>query len=157
MIEEMDLGETRLRASVVIVTRDRPELLANLLRSLTRQTLPPDEVVVVDNNSRKSYQAVFQEFERLLPLRMVVEEVVGIPFVRNRGIREAGGDIILFTDDDCEADPAWVESMVRPFYQSPHIGAVGGEILSVKRAGTLVEEFCVAESLMRVGRDEGAG
>jgi glycosyltransferase involved in cell wall biosynthesis len=144
----------RLTVSVVIVTKDRPENLRNLLRSLVGQSLKPDEVLVVDNNSSKSYKAVFSEFQSRLSLRTVVEITPGIPAARNRGIREAKGEIILFTDDDCEADPFWVENMVRPFYQNPYIGAVGGEIFSVKKTGSLVEEFCVSETLMRMGRQE---
>ena len=144
----------RLTSSVVIITKDRPENLRKLLRSLVKQSLKPDEVLVVDNNSNLSYHAVFSEFQSELPLRIFVEMTPGIPAARNRGIHEARGEIILFTDDDCEADPFWVENMVKPFYQNPYIGVVGGEILSVKKIGNLVEEFCVSETLMRIGRLE---
>jgi glycosyltransferase involved in cell wall biosynthesis len=145
-----------LKTSVVVVTKDRPTMLANLLRSLTKQTVMPDEVLVVDNNSTQSYALVFADFKDKLPLRTVVEMKPGIPAARNRGIHEATGDIILFTDDDCEADREWVQRMSLPFYRNPYIGAVGGEILSETKAGTLVEEFCVAETLMRMGREDGA-
>jgi len=147
----------RLTTSVVIITKDRPENIRNLLQSLVRQSLKPDEVLVIDNNSIKNYESVFNEFRDLLPLQTVVETTPGIPSARNRGIREARGEIILFTDDDCEADPFWVENMVKPFYQNPYIGVVGGEIISAKKKGSLVEEFCVSETLMRMGRlEDGA-
>ena len=145
----------RLRVSVVVVTKDRPEMLAGLLASLLGQSLEPDEVLVVDNNSTRSYLPVFEEYRGRLPLRTVVERVPGIPAARNRGIAEATGDLVLFIDDDCRAEPGWVERMVRPFYLNPHIGAVGGEILSETRAGGLVEQFCVEETLMRMGRSDG--
>ena len=144
----------RLRTSVVIVTKDRPEGLRTLLWSLVGQSLKPDEVLVVDNNSKKNYESVFEEFTNLLPLKTFVETTPGIPAARNRGIQESSGDIILFTDDDCEADKSWVENMVKPFYQNPYIGAVGGEIFSVEKNGSLVEEFCISETLMRMGRQE---
>lgn len=144
--------DSKLTASVVVVSKDRPELLANLLESLTRQSLMPDEVLIVDNNSTKSYTPLFEKYRTRLPLRMVIETVPGIPAARNRGIREAVGELILFTDDDCQADPNWVRNMVKPFYQNPHIGIVGGEILSEEKAGTAIEEFCVGESLMRIGK-----
>ena len=147
-----DMG--RLRTSVVIVTKDRPESLRALLRSLVRQSLKPDEVLVVDNNSKKSYESIFEEFRNLLPLKTFVETTPGIPAARNRGIQESSGDIILFTDDDCEAGNTWVENLVKPFYQNPYIGAVGGEIFSVEKNGSLVEEFCISETLMRMGRQE---
>jgi glycosyltransferase involved in cell wall biosynthesis len=119
--------ERGLTTSVVVVTKDRPELLDRLLESLTRQSLTPDEVLVVDNNSTASYAEVLQKHQHRLPLRCVVETTPGIAAARNRGIRESTGEIILFTDDDCVADPSWVENIVKPFYRDPHIGAVGGE------------------------------
>jgi glycosyltransferase involved in cell wall biosynthesis len=146
-------GTGRLKTSVIIVTKDRPENLMVLLESLIKQSLKPDEVIVIDNNSTKNYELIFIKFSNCLPLRTFVETEPGIPSARNRGIQEAIGDIILFTDDDCEADPFWVENMVKPFYQNPYIGAVGGEIFSVKRTGSLVEEFCVSETLMQMGRN----
>jgi glycosyltransferase involved in cell wall biosynthesis len=132
--------ERRLTASVVVVTKDRPELLSGLLESLTRQTLPPDEVLVVDNNSTASYAEVFEKYRDRLPLRTVVETTPGIPAARNRGVRESKGEIIVFTDDDCVADPRWVENMVEPFYRDPHIGAVGGEMAFLGIASGLIGE-----------------
>ena len=88
-----------------------------------------------------------------MPLKTFVEITPGIPAARNRGIKEAEGDIILFTDDDCKADSQWVENISKPFYANPYIGSVGGEILSVAKYGSLVEEFCVSETLMQMGRN----
>ena len=145
---------TQLTASVVIVTKDRPGPLRNLLRSLVRQSLQPEEVLVVDNNSAQSYQTVFDEFRPLLPLRTVIEITPGIPAARNRGVQEAKGDIILFTDDDCEADPFWVENMVKPFYYNPYIGAVGGDFLATEKTGSVLAAFWAAEAVHRLERQE---
>ncbi len=143
--DETIFPEPRLTASVVIVTRNRPGPLARALDALTRQTLAPDEVVVVDNNSTVSYANVIDRFAGQLPLKVASEAEVGIPFARNRGIRESSGDIVLFTDDDCVPEPQWVEEMVRPFYRDPHIGAVGGPLISVGDPDSLVERFYAAE------------
>jgi glycosyltransferase involved in cell wall biosynthesis len=140
-------------ASVVGVTKDRPRELARLLASLARQTVRAGEVIVVDNGSGPEVAAAAAAFRDALPLRMVAEPARGIPAARNRGIREARGDLVLFIDDDCEADPDWVERLVRPFARDPHIGAVGGEILSGDPGRGLVEAFCADETLLRMGRD----
>ena len=140
-----------LKISVVIITKDNPENLRDLLGSLIDQSQMPDEVVVVHNNSLKNYDTVFDEFRSSLPLKTVLETNPGIPVARNRGIQESNGDLIIFTDDDCIADPFWVQNMVKPFYYNPYIGAVGGEIDSVEKTGTIIEEFCVSETLMHMG------
>ncbi len=132
--------ERRLTTSVVVVTKDRPELIDRLLESLARQSLAPDEVLVVDNNSTASYAEVLHKYRDRLPLRSVVETTPGIAAARNRGIRESAGEIILFTDDDCVADPLWVESLVKPFYRDPNIGVVGGETKWLDLVTTLIDE-----------------
>jgi glycosyltransferase involved in cell wall biosynthesis len=69
------MNEThRLKTSVVIVTKDRPENLSHLLKSLIKQSLKPDEVIVVDNNSTKNYEFVFNEFKNCLPLHTFIEK-----------------------------------------------------------------------------------
>jgi len=147
------MNNNPLKISVIIVTKDRPENLRNLLKSLTKQTLEPDEIIIIDNNSVKNYALVFEEFKEILPLKTFVETTPGIPAARNRGIKESSGDIILFTDDDCEADQQWIENLSKPFYSNPYIGMAGGEIFSIKRTGNLIEEFCISETLMKMGKE----
>jgi glycosyltransferase involved in cell wall biosynthesis len=121
-----------------------------------RQTQPPGEIVVVLNACRASYDAVRAEFGARLPIRWVVESTPGVAVARNAGVAASRGEILLFIDDDCEADRAWVERLVAPFAYNPHIGIVGGEIVSgPSSAATLVEEFCNEETLMQVGRESG--
>jgi glycosyltransferase involved in cell wall biosynthesis len=138
-------SEPKLTTSVVVVTKDRPHVIGELLEALTAQSLAPDEIIVVDNNSRLSYAEVFNAYLTRLPLRIFVERTPGIPAARNRGIQEARNEIILFTDDDCVPQPRWLEKMVEPFYRDPHIGAVGGRITYYGGEGTLVERYYRAD------------
>jgi glycosyltransferase involved in cell wall biosynthesis len=138
-------AERALTTSIVVITKDRPHLIGDLFKALAAQTLPPDEVIVVDNNSRLSYATVFDAYRDRLPLRIFVETTPGIPAARNRGIREARNEIILFTDDDCVPEARWLETMVEPFYRDPHIGAVGGRTTYFGATGTVVEEYYRAD------------
>jgi glycosyltransferase involved in cell wall biosynthesis len=138
-------SDPQLTTSVIIVTKDRPHLIGDLFEALTAQTVMPGEIVVVDNNSRRSYAEVFEAYRTRLPLRIFVEMTPGIPAARNRGIQEARYDIILFTDDDCVPQPHWLEKMVEPFYRDPHIGAVGGRTTYYGNTGTLVERYYRAD------------
>lgn len=134
----------KLTATVAVCSKDRPQMLLALLETLTRQTLAPDEVLIVDNNSAVPYEQICQPYRDRLPLRIVVETIPGVSAARNRAIQEVRTDLILFTDDDCEADPDWVENIVAPFYRDPNIGAVGGQIRG-DPPSNLVEEFFHAE------------
>jgi glycosyltransferase involved in cell wall biosynthesis len=120
-------------------------MIGDLFEALAAQTLAPDEVVVIDNNSLSSYAGVFDAYRSRLPLRTFVEMTPGIPAARNRGIQEARYEIVLFTDDDCVPHPHWLEKMVEPFYRDPHIGAVGGQTTYYGATGTLVERYYRAD------------
>jgi glycosyltransferase involved in cell wall biosynthesis len=121
--------ELNLKVTVIIATYNRAQLLRQTLESLTRQTRPADEILVVDNNSSDSTKAVAGEYSDKLPLRYVFEAKQGVAFARNCGIRNATGDILAFTDDDCHPEPEWLEYLELPFLRDPDIGLVGGRIV----------------------------
>jgi GT2 family glycosyltransferase len=85
--------------SVVIPTRDRDRVLDRTLDALERQELGgvEAEVVVVDNGAPEGALARLDG----RPVRVVTEPVPGAAAARNRGIAEAGGELILFLGDDC--------------------------------------------------------
>lgn len=102
-----------IETSLIIITRDRAALLERALRSLERQTLRLDEILVIDNPPTPGTAEVVRAFEHSLPVRYVPEPRCGYGAARNRGVREARGRALLFLDDDCRADPQWAETLVR--------------------------------------------
>jgi glycosyltransferase involved in cell wall biosynthesis len=92
--------------SVVIPTYRRPALLRRCLESLDAQTLPRAqfEVVVVDDGSGDESTDVLAAYADRV--RAYVQPRNGGPAAaRNRGIREATGDRVVFLDDDVAAAP----------------------------------------------------
>ncbi len=96
--------------SIVVCTHNRWASLTRTLASLSSQVSPPGglEIMIVDNGSTDETR------DRLAavtcgphPVRAVREPRLGQSYARNRGIAEARGDWILFTDDDVLVDPAW--------------------------------------------------
>jgi glycosyltransferase involved in cell wall biosynthesis len=53
----------------------------------------------------------------------------GFGYARNVGVRAAGGEILLFTDDDCEAAGGWADSLAAPLRGDPRILGVAGAVL----------------------------
>lgn len=101
-------------ASIVVCTYNRAESLKDTLAALARLEATPSrtwEVVVVDNNSRDHTKQVVQAAQQHWPrLRYVFESAQGLSHARNRGIAEAAGEVILFTDDDVLPEPDWLET-----------------------------------------------
>jgi GT2 family glycosyltransferase len=54
---------------------------------------------------------------------------MGISYARNAAVQEARGDVIAFTDDDCEAAPGWLENVMACFEEDPRLGFVTGALV----------------------------
>ena len=50
---------------------------------------------------------------------------------RNRGVREASGEIVAFLDDDAVAGPDWLASILATYLTNPSVGAAGGKVLPI--------------------------
>jgi glycosyltransferase involved in cell wall biosynthesis len=101
--------------SVVVPTRNRAERLSRLVESLRGQTLDPErfEVIVVDDASTDGTPAVIADAERSGSPRVRGirrPAPTGPAAARNEGWRAARAPLVAFTDDDCRAEPAWLES-----------------------------------------------
>jgi glycosyltransferase involved in cell wall biosynthesis len=91
--------------SVVICTRNRAELLARCLRSLTELDYPTYELIVVDNTAGD------REVEQLAAdagARYITESRIGLSRARNTGGQAAKGEIVAYIDDDAVAEPHWL-------------------------------------------------
>lgn len=131
------------KISVVICTRDRPSDLATCLASIARLDPPPLEVLVVDNAPSTDATARLVR-DRFPSMRHVCEPTPGLDHARNRGIDEARGEIIAFTDDDVAVDRAWIGAIAHAFAADPAIGLLTGlaEPLELEtRAQILFERY----------------
>lgn len=107
--------------SVVIPVRDDAVELEVCLRALARQTVPPHEVVVVDNASTDDTADVAARHGA----RVLHEARVGIAPAAASGYDAATGDVIARLDADSRPGPDWVERIVRTL-ASPDVDAVTG-------------------------------
>jgi len=117
--------------SVVVCTRDRAPRLAACLHHLERARgacSDESEIVVVDNGSRDDTRDVVSAHAESLPIRYVFERQPGLSMARNRGIAEARGALVAFTDDDCNVDRNWMQAIVDAFASRPTLAILGGMV-----------------------------
>jgi glycosyltransferase involved in cell wall biosynthesis len=96
-----------LTISVVIPVKDDAVALERCLRLLARQTVAPDEIVVVDNASRDSSAEVAARYGA----RVVEEPNPGIPAAAATGYDAARGDVIARCDADSAPPADWLENV----------------------------------------------
>ena len=115
--------------SVVVPCYNRADLIGQTLRSLLNQTLPADEIIVVDDGSTDSTveaaEAEFSAFSRkfsgigILPEFKVIQQAnAGPGAARNRGFTESKGEFVHFFDSDDIAAANKHEVQVRALQQS---------------------------------------
>jgi GT2 family glycosyltransferase len=120
--------------SVIVPTRDRPESLAMCIDALVKLHYPHYEILIVDNvpTTRATADLVQKTYQHVPNLRYVREDRPGISQARNRGMREARGEILAFTDDDVVVDTYWLAQCVKAFNQSSEIACVTGYTLPLE-------------------------
>jgi cellulose synthase/poly-beta-1,6-N-acetylglucosamine synthase-like glycosyltransferase len=107
--------------SVVVPAYNAAATLPVCLRALERQTLLSDEVIVVDDGSTDESANVVKGHAAHL-LQQLHQ---GPAAARNLGTQSAKGDLVLFTDADCEPTADWIEQMVAPFADPRVMGVKG--------------------------------
>lgn len=126
--------------SVVVCTRDRPDLLSRCLASLGNLDYPSYEVVVIDNASKTD---ATRRVAEAAGVRCEREERPGLDAARNRGLASARHDIIAYTDDDVEVDPLWLRGIAAGFADAT-VQCVSGFVMPARMdtEAELLFELC---------------
>lgn len=120
--------------SVIIPTRDRPDVLAGCLRSILASEYPDYEIIVVDNAPRTSAvkDLIEREYTSNKRIRYAREDRSGSAAARNKGLESARGDIVAFTDDDVVVDRYWLAELAAGFDAADNVACVTGLILPLE-------------------------
>lgn len=127
--------------SVIICTYNRARYIYRVLESLAKNDFPRGEyeIVLVDNNCTDGTADELERFRSDYPdvrLRCFKESSQGLSYARNRGIREAEGDILVYVDDDAFVNAEYLSNYAELFSRRPEIDAAGGPIIPFYEGGT---------------------
>jgi glycosyltransferase involved in cell wall biosynthesis len=135
-----------MKVSVVICTysMDRYEVFCGAVNSVIQQTYEPLEVVLIVDGNEIVYERVvtkYGEVENVLCHNN--DENRGITYSRTEGAELASGEIVAIIDDDAEADPDWIETLVE-MYEETGAVAVGDQVIpdwQVEKPDFFPDEF----------------
>lgn len=131
--------------SVVIPTYNYGRFIGEALRSVLAQTLPPHEVIVVDDGSTDETAEVVAEFGE--KVRYIRQGNAGVGAARNNGAKHASGGYVAFLDADDYWEKTKLEKQIDRFARDPAIGVVHCGYQAVDADGNLLEKYS--------GSDEG--
>ena len=113
-----------MRCSVIIPAYNSEKTITSCLESAVSQNLPKDnyDVTLIDDGSTDKTQAIAREFA----VNVVPQKNQGPAAARNNGAVLAKGDILIFTDSDCELEPEFIKKITEPIVKNPEIVGVQG-------------------------------
>jgi len=118
--------------SVVVPTYERPAQLDACVRALSRLEYPRErfEVLIVDDASARPPHELIEQFRGALDVKLFAQaKNSGPAAARNLGARHARGELLAFTDDDCEPERGWLRAFASRFAEAP-ARIVGGRTVN---------------------------
>lgn len=123
------------RISVIIPLYNKETEIEYTLRSVLAQTLPPLEIIVVNDGSTDESLDVARSVQSPL-IRIIDQSNGGVCRARNRGIEQAMGDYIAFLDADDEWEPNFLEEISALIRDYPEAGAYSTAFNVVSNEGS---------------------
>ncbi|PCH53426.1 MAG: glycosyl transferase family 2 [Flavobacteriaceae bacterium] len=121
-----------MKFTLIICTYQRPKAIISLLNSIQKQSLYPDEIVVIDGslNDASKTEISKNNYQHLNYFK-IDEGDRGLTKQRNYGISKVSKDIdiVCFLDDDTILNPNYFEALLNTYKKYPKAGGVGGYIL----------------------------
>ena len=104
-----------MKISVVVCTFNGEKRLRKTLNALVQQAFAREdfEIILIDNNSSDGTKEVIQNFRNdhsEYSIKYFFEKHQGLSYARNRGVEEASGKILAFTDDDGIPEKDWLSA-----------------------------------------------
>lgn len=128
-----------LTLSIVIPAFNEESHLKQCLESIAKQTIRPNEVIVVDNNSSDKTTDIAKQFDFV---RLISEPKPGVRYARDAGFAKAKFDVIGRIDADTQIGVDWCEQVLRIF-SDKSVDAASGPCfyydMPMKKFGLLVD------------------
>lgn len=105
--------------TALVCTRNRPGPVVRAARSLLDSAGDDLELIVIDQSDGDETGKALASLGADARLRYVHSAARGKGAALNEGLRQARGEIVVCTDDDCEAPPGWVRAMAHALRQQP--------------------------------------
>jgi glycosyltransferase involved in cell wall biosynthesis len=108
--------------SVVIPYYNRHETINESIQSVLKQSLLPNEIIIVDDGSEESsFEFLNKEYDTHALIRIIKKKNGGVSSARNVGLTEAKGKYIALLDSDDYWAPTHLEKSIKLFCKFPQI------------------------------------
>lgn len=147
-------GMSTLLVSAIIVTAGKKEYLKSCLDSITKQTYPKLEIIVIDNSVNENFT---QGILRHYPEINLYQSQKNLFYCEalNKGIEMSKGDFILCLNDDVILDKKFIEEALKGFALDVKAGLVSGKVLRSDKK--TIDSTGLFLSFWRTAKERGYG
>ncbi|WP_117172164.1 glycosyltransferase family 2 protein [Mariniflexile rhizosphaerae] len=119
--------------TLIVCTYMRPKPLLTLLQSVAKQTLYPNDILIIDGSTNNDTETILKEnaFKDLKYFKVDASHR-GLTKQRNFGVKKVSesSEIICFLDDDIVLEPNYFEALIKTYSEKKDALAVGGYIIN---------------------------
>jgi glycosyltransferase involved in cell wall biosynthesis len=138
--------------SILICTRNRPEMIGDAVSSVLSSAGPDAEVIVVDQSTdERTCEAIAAVAAGDRRLRYLHMERAGLSAAYNTGMRAARAPIIACTDDDCVVPRDWADAVREAFRRHPDVDLLYGQTLAGDRGGNDIIPYLTVGAEVKLG------
>lgn len=115
---------TDLKISAIIPVYNGRKYLREAVESVIAQTLPPVELILVDDGSTDDSLDVIADLKAPFPIQIIRQPNAGQSAARNHGVKVSEGDYIALLDQDDAWYPEHLKKLAEPFLSGKRLGWV---------------------------------
>ena len=119
------MNPNELQLSIIVAVYERQDELTELLNSLTKQTNPNFEMIIVDDGSKNKLDVVCAKFNDQLDIKYYYKSNSGPGKSRNYGMEKANGNYFIFLDSDTIIPPNYIQTVFDEL-NANYVDAFGG-------------------------------
>jgi len=130
------MGRTNsLLVSIIIANFNGEKYLSTCLKSVLKSVLENYEILIVDDGSDDKSKDIISKFIAKDKRIKLIEngKNIGAAASRNRAIKKAKGEILVFLDNDTEITENWLEELIKPLLREKNIGAAQALLLDFEK------------------------
>lgn len=150
-MSKLNLSSRCINVSLIIPTFNRLMKLFRLLKSLNNLDPKPDEVIIVDDNSKDQTPDLLTRWKHIK--NGFKKEIIfksqnrGPAHSRNIGMKKASNDIIAFLDDDVIVNSDWIEKITNPLLNSnKSLVGIGGVVKAFRKH--IISQYYVIHKIL---------
>lgn len=114
--------------TVIICSRNRPQLLIDVVESVLNGETVPGELIIIDQSDKINRALETLSTDRACSIHYVWSNEKGLSRANNQGIALATSELIAFTHDDVYVDPDWHTALMQALVEAGPRGVVTGQV-----------------------------